>query len=183
MLYPNKIQKTFKRNIDHANRGMVLESLIEQANEYYIEHDIAYIYKKPTPIGIVNVEYKNGYKRITDAYYKMPSTLDFNGLYKGHYIEFDAKETNNKTSFPISNVHPHQIKHMRNINKNGGIVFLVIAMNNEYFLLTAEVFLNFVDNESRKSIPYDYLINNAEKIEYSLNGLDYLKVVDRIMGG
>ena len=45
----------------------------------------------------------------------MPSTLDFNGIYQGKYIEFDAKETNNKTSFPLSNVHPHQIKHIRNM--------------------------------------------------------------------
>ena len=183
MLYPNNIKKTYSKNTSHANRGMVLEALIDQANDYYINNNIAYIYKKPTPIGIVNVEYKNGYKRITDAYYKMPSTLDFNGLYQGYYIEFDAKETEKKTSFPISNVHPHQILHMRHINDNGGIVFLIISMNGRYFLLTADKFLDFIDHETRKSITYDYLLNNAYEIEYSLKGLDYIKIVDRIIGG
>ena len=108
---------------------MDLEYLIEQANDYYIDNDIAYIYKKPTPIGVVKVSYNSKGKRINDGYYKMPSTLDFNGLYKGYYVEFDAKVTQNKTSFPISNVHDHQIKHIRNINKHGGIVFLIIAIN------------------------------------------------------
>ena len=112
---------------------MELEYLIEQANIYYRDNDIAYIYKKPTPIRVVKTDYSSLGKRITDAFYEMPSTLDFNGIYKGRYIEFDAKETNNKTSFPISNVHDHQIKHIRNIYKHGGIVFLIISMNNKYF--------------------------------------------------
>ena len=183
MLYPNNIKKSInKSNTTHANRGMILEYLIEQANEYYILNDIAYIYKKPTPIGIVNVNYINGYKRITDAYYKMPSTLDFNGLYKGYYIEFDAKETKSNTSFPISNVHEHQIKHIRNINNNGGIVFLIISMNDKFFLLPGSIFIDFVDNEKRKSISYEYLKNNAYEITYGLNGLDYIKVIDKMIG-
>ena len=111
---------------------MNLEYVIEQANTYYRDNDLAYIYKKPTPIKVVKTSYSNLGKRITDAFYEMPSTLDFNGIYKGKYIEFDAKETNNKTSFPINNVHPHQIKHIRNILSHGGIVFLIIKMNEEY---------------------------------------------------
>ena len=162
---------------------MDLEYLIEQANDYYIDNDIAYIYKKPTPIGVVKVSYNSKGKRINDGYYKMPSTLDFNGLYKGYYVEFDAKVTQNKTSFPISNVHDHQIKHIRNINKHGGIVFLIIAINDKYFLLMGSTFLNFLDNESRKSIPYEYLLNNAYEIKLGLKGLDYLKVLDKIIGG
>ena len=135
MLYPGGTKKTYKKEVSYKNRGMELEYLIEQANIYYRDNDIAYIYKKPTPIRVVKTDYSSLGKRITDAFYEMPSTLDFNGIYKGRYIEFDAKETNNKTSFPISNVHDHQIKHIRNIYKHGGIVFLIISMNNKYFML------------------------------------------------
>lgn len=162
---------------------MTLEYLIEKANEYYIDNDIAYIYKKPTPIGVVSVSYKNGGKRITDAYYKTPSTLDFNGLYKGYYIEFDAKECNNKTSFPIHNVHEHQIKHIRNINNHGGIAFLIIMINEKYFLLPGKIFINFIDTEKRKSIPYEYITNNAFEIKINLKGLDYINIIDKIIGG
>ena len=183
MLYPGNSNRTYNKEISYKNRGMDLEYLIEQANDYYIANDLAYIYKKPTPIGVTKVSYQNGGKRINDGYYKMPSTLDFNGLYKGKYIEFDAKVTENKTSFPISNVHDHQIKHIRNINNHGGIVFLIIQMNEKYFLLPGEVFLNFIDNETRKSIPYEYLCENAFQIKITLKGLDYLNVVDELIGG
>ena len=162
---------------------MDLEYLIEQANDYYTLNDIAYIYKKPTPIGVTKVAYSAKGKRIEDGFYKTPSTLDFNGLYNGYYVEFDAKVTQNKTSFPISNVHDHQIKHIRNINKHGGIVFLVIAMNNKYFLLMGNTFLEFLDKEKRKSIPYEYLLNNAYEIKLGLKGLDYLSTLNKIIGG
>ena len=39
---------------------MNLESLINDANNYYVDEDIAVIYKKPTPIGLVDVDYKSG---------------------------------------------------------------------------------------------------------------------------
>lgn len=52
---------------------MDLEYIIETANIYYRDNDIAYIYKKPTPIKVVNVEYNSKGKRITDAFYETPS--------------------------------------------------------------------------------------------------------------
>lgn len=183
MLYPGNKKRTYEKEISYANRGMALEYLIEQANQYYIDNDIAYIYKKPTPIGVAKVNYVNGGKRIKDAYYKMPSTLDFNGLYDGYYIEFDAKETTSKTSFPISNVHPHQIEHIKNIYNNKGIVFLIISMNSKYFILMGKDFLDFLKNEERKSIPYEYICNNGYEITLSLKGLDYLSIIKRIIGG
>lgn len=183
MLYPGNIKKTYSKEISYKNRGMDLEYLIEQANTYYKDEDIAYIYKKPTPIKVVKAEYSNKGKRITDAFYEMPSTLDFNGLYKGYYIEFDAKVTENKTSFPISNVHPHQINHIKNIYNHQGIVFLIIMMNNLYYLLPGKRFLEFIEQEKRKSIPYDFIKENGYEIKLTLNGLDYIKVVDKLIGG
>lgn len=181
LLYPNNIKKTLNKNIDYKNRGMDLEYLINQANSYYQDEDIAYIYKKATPIKVVNVVYKSGGKRITDAFYETPSTLDYNGIYKGRYIEFDAKVTQNKTSFPISNVHEHQIKHIRNIYRHGGIVFLIISMNSKYFLLPGKSFIEFLDSNERKSIPYEYIVNNSYEIRLTLRGLDYINIIDKLM--
>ena len=79
---------------------MDLEAIINEACNYYLEMDLAIIYKKPTPIGVIDVDYKNG-AVINKAYFKEPSTLDYNGIYKGKYIEFDAKESKSETSFPI----------------------------------------------------------------------------------
>lgn len=183
MLYPNNIKKNYNKEISYKNRGMDLEYLIEKANIFYRDNDIAYIFKKPTPIKVVNVEYKNGGKRITDAFYETPSTLDFNGIYKGNYIEFDAKETNNKTSFPLRNVHDHQIKHIKNVYNHKGIVFLIIMMNNKYFLFPGSKFLEFLEKETRQSIPYNYIEENSYELKVTLKGLDYISKLDELIGG
>lgn len=182
MLYPNNIKKEYtKLTISHSNRGMNLEHIINQANEYYKRNDIAIIYKKPTPIGIVDVSYKNNKKVIEKAYFKEQSTLDYNGLYKGKYIDFDAKETQNKTSFPLSNIHEHQTEHIRSVIKHQGIVFLIIKMNNNIYLLTGEDYINYIDNETRKSISFKYIEEKGHLIKETYSpSLDYLKVIDKI---
>ena len=114
MKYPNS-NRTFQKRVSHANRGMDLEELINEANNYYLNNNIACIYKKYTPIGIIDVKEENGKKVITKAFFKEASTLDYNGVYKGYYIEFDAKKTNNSSSFPLSNISNHQIDHIKNI--------------------------------------------------------------------
>ena len=162
MQYPNKIKKDYQKVINYSNRGLDLEEIIEEANVYYRKNDLAYIYKKPTPIGVAKVCYQNGERRIKDAFYKMPSTLDFNGLYKGYYIEFDAKATINKTAFPLNNIHAHQLEHIKNIHRHGGIVFLIISMNGEYYLLDGKSYV----------LKYNYV-----------KGLDYLSVLDVLIGG
>jgi len=177
MLYPGCIKKEYKRNISHKNRGMKLENLINQSNEYYIENDIAIIYKKPTPILVCNVDYKKN--KILEGYYKIPSTLDYNGIYKGKYIDFDAKETLNKTSFPLSNVHEHQLLHMKRVIKHGGISFLIIKINSLYYLLDGNLILEFIDNNERKSIPYNFIKKNGLLIKEGIRpALDYIKVID-----
>lgn len=178
MLYPGSVKKEYKRNISHKNRGMKLENLINDTNEYYIENDIAIIYKKPTPILVCNVDYKKN--KILEGYYKTPSTLDYNGIYKGKYIDFDAKETLNKTSFPLSNVHEHQLLHMKRVIKHGGISFLIIKMNSFYYLLDGNKIFEFMENNDRKSIPYDYIVENGYLIKEGLRpALDYIKVIDK----
>ena len=177
MLYPGKINKEYKRNISHKNRGMKLENLINLSNEYYIENDIAIIYKKPTPILVCNVDYKKN--KILEGYYKTPSTLDYNGIYKGKYIDFDAKETLNKTSFPLANLHEHQLLHMKRIINHGGISFLIIKINNLYYLLDGMDIIDFINKNDRKSIPYDYIKKKGKIIKEGINpALDYINVIE-----
>ena len=127
------------RNYKKANLGMSFENKINLANLHYLDHDIAVIYKKPTPITIVKVMYPRTTRaKIIEAYFKVPSTTDYNGIYKGKYIDFEAKETNVATSFSLNNIHQHQIKHLENIIKHGGIGFLII-----YFKIEREKKLTF----------------------------------------
>ena len=183
MNYPNKIKKEYHKNINYANRGMDLEDIINDTNEYLLSKDIAVIYKKPTPIGVVKVSYENNKQIINKAYFAKESTLDYNGIYKGKYIEFDAKSTLSKTSFPINNVSNHQIEHIKRIIKHKGIVFLIIKMNDFYYLLNGVDFISFIDNNTRKSIPYNFIKEYGFELEYNYNkGLNYIKYVD-VIGG
>lgn len=174
--------------VNKANLGMDLENLLNESNQYYLNNDIANIHKKPTPIQIVKVDYPMRSKAvITEAYYKVPSTTDYNGIYRGKYIDFEAKENHNKTSFPLANIHPHQIEHLKNIIKHGGIGFLIVAWNkyNEYYLLPFEVaydyWVNAYNNDERKSIPYSTFKEKAYLIkEGYLPRLNYLKTVDEV---
>ena len=187
MKYPNGIKKdTIFHNINYKNRGMNLENDLNITNEYYREIDKAYIYKKPTPIKIVNVDYiSRKAATINEAYFMEPSTTDY-GIYKGKYIDFEAKETKNKTSFPLDNIHPHQIKHIRNIYNHNGIVFLIVRFTSldKTYILLGKDFLSYIDNNSKKSIPISYFVSKGYEIKFKLQPrVDYLEIIDEIYGG
>lgn len=185
MNYPKGIIKNHKNTINYSNRGMTLEDDINESNLYYREHDIAYIYKKPTPIKITKVDYPERKKaKIKEAFFMEPSTTDYNGIYKGKYIDFEAKETNIKTSFPLANIHPHQIAHLNHIIRHGGIGFIIARFTklNQTFLLPATSLLEYINNSSRKSIPYDYFSKNGYLIKEKLSPrLDYLQIVQNLL--
>lgn len=166
--------------ISYKNRGMFLENLINDSNIYYNSIDKALIYKKPTPIKVLNVSYPNNKSHLIDkAVYSSISTLDYNGIYKGKYIEFDAKECKNKTSFPLSNIKDHQIEHIKKVIKQKGIVFLIIMMNDKFYLLKGEDLIDYINSNERKSIEYDYIVKNAYTIKESyIPRLKYLDTVD-----
>lgn len=191
MNYPNGLKKkttTLQTTpVTHRNRGMNLEDELNQSNEYYREIDKAYIYKKPTPIKITKVDYPSRDKAvIKEAFFTIPSTTDYNGLYKGYYIDFEAKESKSTTAFALSNIHPHQIKHLQNIDRHNGISFLIVRFTslNETYLLTTKNFSIFLNNTERKSIPIEFFRQNAYLIKDSYNPrIDYLKIVDELIGG
>ena len=165
---------------------MGLEEDINITNKYYLDNDIAVIYKKPTSVTIHKAEYPGPHEAIIrEAYFKTPSTTDYNGVYKSKYIDFEAKETKSKTSFPLSNIHDHQIKHLKSIVKHGGIGFIIVRFVSldETYLLFEKELSEFLTNEDRKSIPYEYFKEKGYliKIKYSPR-LDYLDVIDK-MGG
>ena len=190
MKYPKGVKINSDNNVtynhipvSYKNRGMDLEALINETNNYYIEKGIAYIYKKPTPIKLVSVDYKKA--KINEAYFMEPSTTDYNGLWNGKYVDFEAKETVNNTSFPIKNIHDHQIKHIINIYNNDGICFLIIKFKllNETYLLFAEDFINFLNNNKRSSIPHSYFVEKGHLIKDKfIPSIDYISILESLGG-
>ena len=183
--YPTGIKKNHnnivENKISHKNRGMDLEHEINMTNEYYISKKKAFIYKKPTPIKLVKVDYKK--RKILEAYFEMPSTTDYNGIYKGKYIDFEAKETINKTNFPLTNIHNHQINHIRNIYEEKGICFIIVRFTklNETYLLMAKDFINYIDNNNKSSIPIKYFKEKGYLInDKFIPRVDYLEIIDKM---
>ena len=154
--YPNRkqsIQNTTKVK-SHSFRGANLEEDLNQTNQYYLDLNKANIHKKPTPITVVRVDYPSRNKaKIVEAYYKIPSTTDYNGVYRSKAIDFEAKETKSDTAFPLKNIHPHQLDHMRNVEYHGGVCFLIIRFvyYNETYLLYFKDLDRFIQTNDRKS--------------------------------
>ena len=184
MNYPNSKKTYSKPKVTTSNRGMSLEEDINVSNSYYLSNGLAVIYKKPTPIQIVTVDYpKRSAAKIVEAYFKIPSTTDYNGIYKGKYIDFEAKECISKTSFAFSLIHPHQISHLENVLKHGAIAFIILRMSsyNKDYLIKAEDFISFYKLGERKSLSYKWIeeYGNEIKGKYG-NPCDYLKVLDKV---
>ena len=167
-------------SISASNRGMNLENDINFSNEWYAQNDIAAVTKRPTPINVVKVDYLHGAK-IVDAYFEKQSTTDYNGVYKGKYLDFEAKNTKNKTSFPLNNIEQHQIDHLKRVIKHGGIAFFIIQFQllNEVYLLDASFVIDFWENGDRKSIPYEVFKKEGLLIKQSYSPrLCYIDAVE-----
>lgn len=169
-----------KKDPRAANRGMDFESEINETNAYYLQKDLCVVYKRPTPIKIVKVDYTRGAK-IKEAYFETQSTTDYNGVYKGRYLDFEAKECRSKTSFPLHNVPAQQIEHLKRVIAHGGIAFFLIRFTSvdETYFLPASYLISFLQSGGRKSIPIDEVRKNGARVKEGFRPrYDYLSLVD-----
>ncbi|HKM30404.1 MAG TPA: Holliday junction resolvase RecU [Bacilli bacterium] len=179
--YPNPdIQLNKKSNI--RTHGMLFENSLNLSNEYYLAHNIAIVHKKPTPVQVVKVDYPSrSQARISEAYYKQASTTDYNGIYRGKYIDYEAKETVN-LSFSFKHIFEHQIIHLTKVQEHGGIAFVIIYFKkvNEIYIINISDFLTLMKN-GFKSIT----IEKAKELGKLVNQgyaplINYLKAVDEM---
>lgn len=191
--YPNGHLPLYKENQkkqrkalppSFANRGMRFEESINASNEYYLNHHLAVIHKKPTPIQIVKVDYpKRSAAVIKEAYFREASTTDYNGVYQGYYLDFEAKETKNKTSFPFKNFHLHQIEHMKKCLKQKGICFVLLwfsTLERCFFVDSQEIIYYWeMQKTAKKSLPLKKIEEIGIEIKLGIAPrIPYLKAVD-----
>lgn len=160
-------------------RGSTLEDLINRTNERYLEKGLALIQKIPTPITPVRIDKEH--RHITLAYFDQQSTVDYIGAVQGIPVCFDAKECSTDT-FPLQNVHEHQVTFMSNFEKQGGISFLLIyysARNILYYMRLLELreFWNRAKGGGRKSFRFDEL---SSEFFMELSGGLYVPYLDAI---
>lgn len=140
-------------------RGSTLEEFLNRTNEKYLEQGLGLIQKIPTPITPVKIDKEH--RHITLAYFDQRSTVDYIGAVQGIPICFDAKECHTDT-FPLQNLHAHQVEFMKQFEKQDGIAFLIIyfsARNELYYMRFAEInqFWMRAQEGGRKSVRYEEL--------------------------
>lgn len=140
-------------------RGSALEELINRTNDKYMEKGLALIQKIPTPITPIEIDQTT--RHITLAYFDQKSTVDYIGAVQGVPVCFDAKECT-KDTFPIHNIHEHQIDFMKRFKQQGGIAFFLLyyTERNKYYYMSIDEMLVFYkrsENGGRKSFRFDEL--------------------------
>lgn len=176
------------KTVRFGKRGMNFEAEINATNDYYLMRGLAVIHKKPTPIQIVKVDYpQRSRAKITEAYFRQASTTDYSGVYQGYYLDFEAKETQNKSSFPLKNFHEHQIMHMENVLKQKGVAFVLLHFSTllRTFLLKASDLIPFFkEKDGQKSIPLAFIeVKGYELPTNQLPSIPYLDCIQKILGG
>lgn len=140
-------------------RGSTLEEFINRTNDRYKETGLALVQKIPTPITPVKMDKEH--RQITLAYFDKISTVDYIGAVQGIPVCFDAKECSADT-FPLQNVHEHQMDFMKHFEKQGGVAFLLIyySERQEVYYMTYQQICSFWERArsgGRKSFRYDEL--------------------------
>lgn len=164
-----------------GNRGMAFEKLINLSNEMYQREGVALINKRPTPVKVLKS--KNG--RVLNGFYEAKSTVDYDGVYKGRAIAFEAKSTENPGRFDLKNIAQHQLDYLEKAEKMGAICFFLIEFSKDksIFVVPLSVIQSYVrmshQPKGKKSIPradfdiYGYLVEQTERAS-----VDYLQYVD-----
>lgn len=138
-------------------RGSTLEDMINHSNEIYREKKLGLIQKIPTPITPITIAKES--RHITLAYFEQKSTVDYIGSIQGIPVCFDAKECAAKT-FPLQNIHEHQVRFMREFEEQGGIAFIILsftAADETYYIPFSDIekFWQRMEDGGRKSFTYD----------------------------
>lgn len=162
-------------------RGSVLEESINITNEKYRQENLALVQKIPTPITPIEIDQANHH--ITLAYFEQKSTVDYIGAVQGVPVCFDAKECSTDT-FPLQNIHEHQMRFMQEFERQQGIAFFIIYFSKaeEYYYVPyrhVEVFWQRAQNGGRKSFRRGEL-DKTYQIRFSNQiYIHYLEMISR----
>lgn len=174
-----------RKGVNFSDRGMTLEQQINESNKYYRVEGIAVVHKKPTPVQIVKVDYPKRSKAvIREAYFRQASTTDYNGVYNGYYLDFEAKETRNKTNFPLKNFHEHQIIHLDECLQQQGICFTIIRFTSldRYFVTPASSIIAAWRKKHKSSMTLKEVEDRSIEIKSGFRPtLPYLNAIDRFI--
>lgn len=166
-----------------GKRGMAFEATLNLVNQLYKARKIAVINKRATPVKVL----KSKGTKVLSGYFEEKSTVDYDGVYRGRSICFEAKSVETATRFDLSNLHDHQYEYLNSVDQQGAIAFVLIEFRNskDIYLCSLSMIRKYVNqsrNGGRKSIPIEAFEYEAMLVKDTGRApLDYLECVDRII--
>jgi len=161
--------------------GKSFEEILKNSCEFYRYKGIALIHKIPTPW---SVSYDKKYHRVIRAHPEEKSSVDFEGVWHGRSVAFEAKSTRERKRFDLKNIKQHQIDYLRQHQEQGGFSFFLVE-----FAKHGEVYLVWFDqvNEwwegmkdgGRKSIPYTWIQIHCDVVVPGRTYLDFIRVLEK----
>ncbi|QEH61620.1 recombination protein U [Spiroplasma chinense] len=154
------------------NKGMFLETVLNTNIEDY-EKEGLLIRKMPVNSSIIEVN-----KNIITSKAKKNDLCDYIGLYKGIYIEFEAKETE-LDYFNLNNLKENQRSKLNTIFQLGGASFLIVYFHkeNSFFGLPIQM----LTKNLKKKIPYQWFIENGYLLEFDNLKLNIITFINHLI--
>lgn len=163
------------------NAGAMLEEMLKKSCEYYKFQGIALLHKVPTPW---SVSYDKRTFKVIRAHPEEKSSVDFEGIWHGRSVAFEAKSTRERKRFDMKNIKQHQMDYLRQHQEQGGISFFIIefAKIGEIYLVWYDQVAEWWDDMKeggRKSIPYEWIQINCCVVVPGRAPLDFIRVLER----
>ncbi|AAP56492.2 Holliday junction resolvase recU (Recombination protein U-like protein) [Mycoplasmoides gallisepticum str. R(low)] len=151
----------------HQNRGMFLETLINNTIKHNELAHKGLIFKRHLPINVYN--FAN--RRVT-GWLKEKTQTDYYGLYKGYFFDFDAKQSS-KINYSLKNIKQHQLDHLRKIHEQGGIAFilLLIVPKEEFYMIPIKKIDSWLKNQESNTLKYEWIQKSSFKLELFYPGV------------
>lgn len=146
-----------------SNRGKELEKRLNAVNLYYRKTKLAVIHNLPLPVAVT-----------AQGIIPISTPTDYIGCMSpvGRGVAFDAKETKSKTSFPLANIHDHQLNFLTYFEETGGYAGFLIwfkTIDDHAYWVPPTYIKGFIEAGTRKSIPRNDFVER-----WKVNIDDYL---------
>lgn len=165
-----------KKRKNTSNKiGQKFEDRVQKVCDELRENNICMLNKVPTDWKVI----RNGGRIVSGFPVAQSKFVDFVGIYNGKSISIETKTTNNLTAFPLSNIKETQYEYFITYHAMQGYGYYLIEFreHEKIFLVESMKVEDFRNNNTRKSIPYQWFLDNAIELDNKkINFIDYIKV-------
>ncbi|KGE18475.1 Holliday junction resolvase RecU [Paenibacillus wynnii] len=169
------------KTVVYGNRGSGFEAVINYINQIYENRKLAVINKRSTPVKVT----RSKGTKVLAGFYEAKSTVDYDGIYRGRAIFFEAKSTQELDRFDLKRVEDHQYEHLEKCHAVGAVCFVLVEFRRQrktYLLpfATLRAYKGEATRGGRKSMTIDNFEVDAYEVMQGRVQLDYLATVDKI---